>query len=143
MIWTLKKFQMCYGGKLTMLLPECHENQASWSLNDKILFDKVRQFILELVRSFGCQATRALSLTDNLTWTECGSPHFNPDYLHARNSFYMQHLLVHEMVPTTEWQYWWSLELTSGLMSYLHQNINPFDKEEVSSMEECSWRIAS
>ena len=26
MIWFLKKFQLCYGGTLTMLLPECHAN---------------------------------------------------------------------------------------------------------------------
>ena len=33
-IWTLKKFQLCYGGMLTMILPECHTNQATWSEND-------------------------------------------------------------------------------------------------------------
>ena len=39
MIWFLKKFQLCYGGILTMLLPECHANQATWSDIDKELFD--------------------------------------------------------------------------------------------------------
>ena len=66
MIWFLKKCQLCYGGILTMLLPECHANQATWSEVDKDLFDRVRQIMLELVRSFGCQATKALSLSSQI-----------------------------------------------------------------------------
>ena len=62
----LKKNQTCYGGILSILLLECHANQSTWSELDKDLFDRVRQFLLELVRSFGLQAHKALSLANNL-----------------------------------------------------------------------------
>ena len=47
MIWFLKKFQLCYGGILTMLLPECHANQAAWSEVDKDLFEQLRASTIE------------------------------------------------------------------------------------------------
>ena len=128
LISSLKKVQTCYGGILTILLPECHANQSTWSENDKVLFDRVRQFVLELVRSFGCQATKALSLCDNLTWTEDGSTQFNPDSLHARNSFIIQHLLVAGMVPIIEYQHWWNLDVIEHLHRYLEACTNKFAK---------------
>ena len=70
----LNKNQLCCGGILTIRLPECHANQNTWSDADQTLFDKVRQFILELVKSFGLQAHKALALADNLTWRGEGSP---------------------------------------------------------------------
>ena len=102
MVWFLKKIQLCDGGILTMLLPECHANQATWSEIDKDLFDGVRPIILELVRSVGCQAAKALSLSDNLTWTDDGSPAFKPDYLRAHNSLYTRQLLVDGMAPIVD-----------------------------------------
>ena len=128
LISSLKKFQLCYGGILTVLLPECHANQTTWSEVDKDLCDRVRQFILELVLSFGCQAAKALSFTDNLTWSDDGSPNFSPDYLHARTSFYTQQLLVAGMVPIIEYQDWWNLDLKTRLHRYLDVNINKLAK---------------
>ena len=104
-----KKNQLCYGVMLTIILPECHANKSSWSEVDKDLFDKVRQFILDLVRSVGLPAHKVLPLTDNLIWSEEGSPHFNTDYLHARTAFYTQHSIVAGLVPTNKYQRWWAL----------------------------------
>ena len=124
LISLLKKFQLCHGGILTVLLPECHANQTTWSEVDKDLCDRVRQFILELVLSFGCQAAKALSFTDNLTWSDDGSQHVSPDSLHAHTSFYTQHLRVAGMVPIIEYQDWWNLDLKTRLQRYLDANIN-------------------
>ena len=85
----------------------------------KICFETVRQFILELVRSYGLQAHKALALTENLEWTN-GNAHFSVTYFHSRNSWYTQHLMVASLVPTEEYMYqqWWELELIERLMSY-------------------------
>ena len=119
---------MCDGGILTIRLPECHANQSAWSEVDKTLFDKVRQFILGLVRSFGLQSHKALSLADNLVWSEEGSPYFSPDYLHARTAFYAQQSIVAGLVPTIEYQRWWTLDLKERLHRYLDASINKFAK---------------
>ena len=119
---------MCYGGILTILLPECHANQSTWSDIDKAEFDKVRQFILELVTSFGLQSTTILSLVDNLTWSEDGSPYFTTDYLHARNAFYTTQSLVAGTVPIFEYQRWWTMDLKERLHVYVDSNINKFAK---------------
>ena len=111
---------------MTILLPECHANQSAWSEVDKVEFDRVRQFILELVRSFGLQSTKALSLADNLTWSEDGSPFFTADYLHARAALYTTQSLVAGMVPTLEYQRWWTWDLKERLHAYLDANINKF-----------------
>ena len=57
------------GGKVTIRLPESHRNQPQWSTNDQQWFEDVRQFLLELPRSFDPQADTALPLVDNLTWS--------------------------------------------------------------------------
>ena len=119
---------MCDGGISTILLPECHANQNTWSEFDITLFYKVRPLILDLVRSFGLQAHEALALADNLTWSEEGSPYFSPDYLHICNAFYTQQSLVAGMVPTIEYQRWWTLDLKERLYIYLDANINKFAK---------------
>ena len=126
LISLLKKAQMCYGVAMTILLPECHKNQSTWSEIDQDLFDRVGQFILELVRSFGLQVHKALSLTDNLTWAKHGSPHFGVDYFHSRNAYYMQQAVVASLFPTQDDRHWWELELKERLHTYLRANCNRF-----------------
>ena len=58
---------------------------------------------MELVRSVGLQSTKALSLVDNLTWSEDGSPYFTTDDLHARNDFYTTQSLLAGTVPILEY----------------------------------------
>ena len=113
---------------MTVLLPECHAHESTRSEVDKVELDNVRQFILELVKSFGLQSTKALSLADNLTWSEDGSPFFNADDLHARNAFYTAQSLVAGMMPTLEYQRWWTMDLKERLHVYLDANINKFAK---------------
>ena len=126
LISLLKKAQICYGGAMTILLPACHRNQSTWSELDQDLFDQVRQFILELVRSFGLQAHKALSITDNLNWSKDGSPHFGVDYLYSRNAYYMQQAIVASLVPTQDYRHWWELELKDRLHTYFRANCDRF-----------------
>ena len=112
---------------MTNLLPECHNNQSTWSENDQESFDRVRQFILELARSFGLQAHKALSLTENLTWfTVGGSPHFNFDDSHSRNSYYLPILVVTGLVPSTDWRNWYQLDLKDHIHNSLRANYDKF-----------------
>ena len=83
---------------------------------------------MELVRSFGLQAHNALSLADNLIWSEEGSPYFSPDYLHARTAFYTQQSIVAGLVPTIEYQRWWTWDLKERLHRCLDASINKFAK---------------
>ena len=83
-IMLLKKFQLCHGGRLTLLFPECHAKQPVWSSNEKQCYEYFVQGMIEFARSFGCHAFGALSCSKSIGW---GCPLFNLQWLHSNDDF--------------------------------------------------------